>query len=194
MKTKQLVIILLAFGLLLGGALILYRTLGSSYSPTQQLAQQPSTDTSSPSGSSDASNPGKTKAWDITFYDAQDAKHKLSDFEGKPVVLSFWADWCSACKGHMPYLHDSYLANKDVHFIMLNIPNNQAAITRSKAYLNTQGYTFPFYHDIDQISTYTYSIEYFPTTFFIDSEGYLAGYYVGQLNPQLLEQGLSLIR
>lgn len=31
---------------------------------------------------------------------------KLSDYAGRPVVISFWATWCKPCKQELPFLDD----------------------------------------------------------------------------------------
>ena len=47
---------------------------------------------------------------------------RLSDLQGKVVVLQFTASWCSVCRKEMPHLEkEVWLPNKDKNFILIGI-------------------------------------------------------------------------
>ena len=96
MKNKKTVmIILLVFALILGGASVLYNRLGRDMAPEQLAEQaQASKPASDDSDSSEESEPEKVLAPDFTVYDLERNEVHLSDFIGKPVILNFWASWC----------------------------------------------------------------------------------------------------
>ena len=57
------------------------------------------------------------KSYDnITFLDSNKKVIKLSDYEGKLVVLNFWATWCAPCKEEMPSL-DALKTNPELNNI-----------------------------------------------------------------------------
>jgi peroxiredoxin len=44
------------------------------------------------------------KAPGFSTWDLNGSKVSLSDFRGKPVLLTFWATWCTACQDELPAL------------------------------------------------------------------------------------------
>ena len=98
-KNKTLLIIVLVFVLLLGGAYVLYNRLAQDAALDQlsvqggteaQTAQQPEEPQQDTGGSGEESTePEKVLAPDFTVYDSEGNEVHLSDFTGKPVVLNF---------------------------------------------------------------------------------------------------------
>ncbi|WP_286019484.1 TlpA disulfide reductase family protein, partial [Candidatus Venteria ishoeyi] len=43
---------------------------------------------------------------EIMFEDLLGTQHKLSDYQGKWVVLNYWATWCPPCLRELPTLND----------------------------------------------------------------------------------------
>ena len=40
----------------------------------------------------------------LTFLDDKNKQVNLNDYQGKLVMLNFWASWCTPCKKEMPSL------------------------------------------------------------------------------------------
>ena len=49
----------------------------------------------------------------LTFLDKDNNTIKLNEFEGKLILLNFWATWCAPCKEEMPSL-DLLTLNKNL--------------------------------------------------------------------------------
>ena len=49
----------------------------------------------------------------------------LSDFEGKPVLVNFWATWCGPCRAEFPDFQEASIDNAD-NLVIIGV-NNTAA-------------------------------------------------------------------
>jgi peroxiredoxin len=60
-------------------------------------------------------------ATDFTLRDVEGRNVRLSDYEGKVVLLDFWATWCVPCEAEIPHLEALYEQNRDKGFVVLGI-------------------------------------------------------------------------
>ncbi|MGN1148402.1 MAG: TlpA family protein disulfide reductase [Lachnospiraceae bacterium] len=135
------------------------------------------------------------EAPDFTVINGEEESVKLSDMQGKPVVLNFWASWCGPCKSEMPMFQEMYdTYGEDITFLMVNLTDgSRETVETAQAYIGEQGYTFPVYFDVDQEAAYAYYVNSIPTTYFIDAEGNLAAYGVGAMEEESFLKGLEML-
>ncbi len=175
---KKLILLLLAFALLLGGAYFLYNNLIQDYTADQQGEYIPQ------------------PAPDCTVYDADGNAVSLSDFVGKPVVLNFWTSWCGPCQMEMPHFQAKFAELGDqVQFMMVNVTgDSRETEADAKQFYADSGYTFPVFYDLDSSARLTYSIYSYPTTYFIDAQGNLVAGAQGMIDADILQTGIDMIR
>lgn len=167
--------------LVLGGAYLLYTSLSSEYEAQDSSASQ--------------EEKSYKKAPDFTVYTENGETVRLSSFEGKPVVVNFWASWCAPCQEEMPIFQAAYEKYKDeVQFMMVNLcgygndsPENAANL------IKTKGFTFPVFYDNDASAMQTYVGRGIPVSAFVTKEGDLAALYMGCLQEKQMEQSLAEI-
>ncbi len=196
-KKKIIMIFVLVFILILGGAGILYKQLGQKLAPDLLATQTPqetkSTETSTPTTQEDESE--KILAPDFTVYDLDGNEVHLSDFIGKPVVLNFWASWCGPCKMEMPDFNEKYLEiGEEVQFLIINMTDDsRETVETASAFIAEQSYSFPVFYDTDQDAASTYGVYSIPTTYFIDADGNVIAQATGVIGAETLQQGIDMI-
>ncbi len=192
MKKKCLALLLLA-ALLLGGCNRGDTQLQTDVTTTP--TQSETVDDSQSTGGDETQPTDFQAAPDFTLYTLDGTPIKLSDFEGKPTVLNFWASWCGPCKMEMPDLEEAYLEYGDeINFLIVNLTDGRSeTVETAHAYIESQGYTFPVYYDTDMGGAYTYGVSAIPVTFFIDADGNILAYYQGAMTAEILQQGISMI-
>ena len=155
--------------------------------PTTQPTNPSETPTTQPT------EPPVTLEYDFTVVDGNGKSVKLSDYVGKPIVLNFWASWCGPCKSEMPEFQQVFAEmGEQVQFLMVNATVSDT-MADAKSFINQYGYTFPVVFDTRGEALYTYGVDAFPTTFFLDKTGTVAGYAVGAISKETLLKGIGMI-
>lgn len=90
--------------------------------------------------------------YDFTLPDLENNDVKLSTFVEKgPILIGFWATWCTPCKEEMKKLQAIYDKYKDKGFTYIAVnQDNQKSISKVKSFITSQGYTFIVLLDLDK--------------------------------------------
>ena len=116
----------------------------------------------------------------------------LGDLRGTPVVLNFWATYCSPCVQEMPMLEEAYQEYSDQGLILLAI-NIEGSKSKVNEFLLSQNLSLPVLLDTGVVAE-RYGILYIPTTFFIDKDGIIQEKKIGAFFSEAeLEEKLTKI-
>ena len=109
---------------------------------------------------------------DLAFTGLDGAPVALSAYRGKPVVLNFWATWCSPCVAELPDL--DRLAASGVVVVAASTDHGGAGVVRP--FLVKHGITHAHVVlDSGNDSVHAAGVVGFPTTLVIDARGRLRG-------------------
>lgn len=211
MKDKKTIIILIMlFALFMIVSYLLYDNLSNKVDSNQIIVnekeevntenieenKEEATETNEESTETNGESTEKVKALDFTVTDIDENEVKLSDFFGKPIVLNFWASWCGPCQSEMPDFNEKYLEiGEDIQFLMINATDGYRETVESASKLiKEKKYEFPVFYDTYNDASITYEVYSLPTTWFIDSEGYIVAQAVGAISSDILQQGIDLIK
>lgn len=101
----------------------------------------------------------------------------LSDFSGRPVMLTFWSPDCFACRQELPTLQAiATKQNSDV--VLLTIVSHMAA-AQVKQFMREQKLTFPVIVDEAGGIPTAYKVTGVPFTYFINPNGTIKSTMIG---------------
>jgi peroxiredoxin len=116
---------------------------------------------------------------------------RLSDQRGKPVILNFWATWCSPCVVEMPNIQ-KYYERYPGDFSVLAVNADEPELT-VKRFVEDMGLSFDILLDPGGDVQSLYQIRGYPTSYFVDGEGVIRVQHIGFLTEDQLADYLSQV-
>jgi thiol-disulfide isomerase/thioredoxin len=108
----------------------------------------------------------------------------ISDFRGRPVLLTFWASWCGPCRVELPELSALYgeLVGRGFVLITVNVDHNPIA---GRRFMEALGLSLPVYR-LNPHDTKGLGIDALPANILLDTEGRFVQAYKGY-TPDVVE-------
>ena len=109
---------------------------------------------------------------DVNFFDKDGNKVFLDEFEGKTILVSFWASWCGSCVEELPSLDILQKDFRKLPFEVLAISEDFKGIAVAEDHFNKYGIRhLKLYHDYKNSLFKAMGVVGLPTAFLIDPEG-----------------------
>ncbi len=129
------------------------------------------------------------------FSDENSKPQPLKQYEGKVVVLNFWASWCEPCREEMPELSTLHTEYKDRNVVVLGMAIEDVAAIND--FLKETKVSYPLFaadvQGMDIAASLGNNKGVLPYTVIIKSDGTVAKTYFGRITKPLLEQTLKTI-
>jgi len=136
----------------------------------------------------------KIMAPDFTLKDPDGNAVALSDYEGKIVILNFWAVWCRYCVEEMPdfnTLDKELKESEDAVILAVNVQEPQKTV---QDFIAENNLGLKVLMDEDGTVASMYGVSGYPTTFLINPDGSLYTYIPGKTDLETLHKVLDMIR
>lgn len=148
-----------------------------------------------PTGQSPSTDVGRA-APDFLLESLGGSELRLSDLQGQPVIVNFWATWCPPCREEIPVLVDAYDAQQPGKFTIVGV-NLQEADSQVQGFVDEFGMTFPVVIDRDSEVADTWRIKGpvrgLPASYFIDKRGVVRNVFYGPLTERELDERLKAL-
>ena len=122
---------------------------------------------------------------DVFFKNRLDEEINLTKYNGKLLLMNFWATWCEPCKEEMPSL-DKLAVDKNFNNLgILAINIGQEKMSKiEQFYTKTKIENLDIFYDTDVRLAKKFLLRGVPTTLIINKEGKEIARVVGSINFQ----------
>lgn len=97
-----------------------------------------------------------------------------ADYQGKPVLIHFWATWCPTCK--LEAANIEYISQK---YNVITIAVKSDSDANINTYLQDNDLSFKVINDAESILSQSFDVQAYPTTFIYNKNGKLSFSEVG---------------
>ena len=105
----------------------------------------------------------------VIFEDSEGRQINLKDYQGKLVIVNFWATWCAPCKEEMPSLDELSQNKKFNNLEILAVNMERVNILKVKKFFNDLNIkSLPFFFDKDFSFVKEFKLRGVPTTILIN--------------------------
>lgn len=131
---------------------------------------------------------------EVTLTDFEGESFSLQDYEGRPVVMNFWASWCPFCAAEMPDFEKVHRSlSEDVTFLGIDQCESCQGGSRDAAerLARETGVSYRLAEDPNGSVFVAFGGSSMPTTIFIDANGRVVENVGGMLSEGQLRDYIA---
>jgi thiol-disulfide isomerase/thioredoxin len=107
----------------------------------------------------------------FTLVNLEGKKVSLKDYKGRPVLVNFWATWCTPCKLEMPWFEEFRKKYGPQGFEILGIAEDDAGKDEIAKAVKKINVSYPILLADPKIASAYGGVDYLPESFYVDRNG-----------------------
>ena len=133
----------------------------------------------------------QVRAVDYELPDVDGQMQTLDQYQGKWVIVNYWATWCTTCLKELPDLVSFHKNNKDKDAVVVGINFEDISMEELNTFIEDESIPFPVLSSKPIPVTPLGPVPALPTTYIIDPEGKVVAGDVGIITQQDLEDYIA---
>jgi peroxiredoxin len=124
---------------------------------------------------------------DFTLPDSKGAPVRLSGYQGRVVLLDFWATWCGGCKVEIPWYMEFQNKYRDRGLIVIGVSMDEDGWKSVQPFLAEHKLNYPVVLGSQDVAKRYGGVTSMPMTLLIDRDGRIADSEVGMVDKAAFE-------
>src|SRR3989304_1955884 len=127
--------------------------------------------------------------------DLQGGTVDLAQYNGKPMIINFWATWCGPCRLQIPMLNELHKKYASSGLVIIGISTDEEGASVVKPFLKEVPMAYPSYLKGSDTEEKFGGIWALPTNYFFDKNGKQIDKLLGLQPREVFEEKIhSMIR
>jgi thiol-disulfide isomerase/thioredoxin len=134
---------------------------------------------------------GVAEPVDYSLPDLKGKTHSLADYQGKWVIVNYWATWCPPCQEEIPDLVEFHDRHKDGDAVVIGINFEDIGEEQLSDFVESFLISYPILRSQPLAETPLGEVPGLPTTFIIAPDGSPVARQVGPVTGKQLDDYIA---